>query len=69
MVAMTLLFQGKSRRETRLQEQKVYKIVKQYGGMAGDATNGIRGYFLTYVICFGVVESYYFFFFFGLMVD
>jgi alkyldihydroxyacetonephosphate synthase len=47
MVAMTLLFQGANRRETRLQEKKVYDIVKQYGGMAGDATNGIRGYFLT----------------------
>ena len=52
MVAMTLLFQGANRAETRAQERQVYGICKRFNGMAGDATNGIRGYFLTYMIAY-----------------
>jgi len=52
MVAMTLLFQGATRSETRAQERKVYSICKRFGGMKGDAKNGIRGYFLTYMIAY-----------------
>merc|ERR1711865_1249037 len=52
MVAMTLLFQGANRAETRAQERQVYSICKKFGGMAGDSSNGIRGYFLTYMIAY-----------------
>ena len=51
MVAATLLFEG-TKADIRRQEAKVYKIAKKYGGMKAGAENGIRGYFLTYMIAY-----------------
>ncbi len=51
MVAATLLFEGTSA-EVRAQEKTVYAISAKYGGMKAGAENGIRGYFLTYMIAY-----------------
>lgn len=51
MVAVTLVFEG-SEQEVNLQESHVYKVASKYYGMSGGEENGIRGYFLTYVIAY-----------------
>lgn len=51
MVAATLLFEG-SPAEIAAQESLVYSIARRYGGMKAGAENGIRGYFLTYMIAY-----------------
>jgi len=51
MVAATLLFEG-SASEIKQQESLVYAIAAKYGGMKAGAENGIRGYFLTYMIAY-----------------
>ena len=51
MVAATLLFEG-TPAEIRAQEKLVYSIAAKYGGMKAGAENGIRGYFLTYMIAY-----------------
>jgi alkyldihydroxyacetonephosphate synthase len=51
MVAATLLFEGTAL-EVRAQEKQVYSIAAKYGGMKAGAENGIRGYFLTYMIAY-----------------
>jgi len=51
MVACTLLFEG-STETTRVQEKSAYKLAKYHGGMKAGEENGIRGYFLTYVIAY-----------------
>lgn len=51
MVAATLLFEG-SKDEIKRQEELVYKIAGKYGGMKAGEENGIRGYFLTYMIAY-----------------
>ena len=49
MCAATLLFEG-TEEEIEAQERAVMDVCKQYGGIGGGEENGIRGYFLTYVI-------------------
>jgi len=51
MVAATLLFEG-SKSEIDSQEKAVYAIANKHGGMKAGAENGIRGYFLTYMIAY-----------------
>lgn len=51
MVAATLLFEGTAA-EVKAQEKQVYGIAAKYGGMKAGAENGIRGYFLTYMIAY-----------------
>jgi alkyldihydroxyacetonephosphate synthase len=51
MVAATLLFEGTAA-EIRAQETAVYSIAARHGGMKAGAENGIRGYFLTYMIAY-----------------
>jgi len=51
MVAATLLFEG-SAVEVAAQEKAVYSIAAKYGGLKAGAENGIRGYFLTYMIAY-----------------
>ena len=62
MCACTLLFQGADRSRVRAQERQVYSICRRFGGMAADAKNGIRGYFLTYMIAYlrDVAMNYHF---------
>jgi alkyldihydroxyacetonephosphate synthase len=52
MCAATLLFTGPDKANVRAQEKAVYDCAYKYGGMKGDAKNGIRGYFLTYMIAY-----------------
>ena len=49
--AATLLFEG-SKQEIDAQEKTVYRIAAKYGGMKAGVDNGIRGYFLTYMIAY-----------------
>ncbi len=51
MVAATLLFEG-TPESVASQQSTVYSIAKAHGGMAGGEANGIRGYFLTYMIAY-----------------
>ncbi len=51
MVAATLLFEG-SASEVAEQEKRLYAIADKFGGMKGGEENGIRGYFLTYIIAY-----------------
>lgn len=52
MVAATLLFEGLSNSDVRAQERVVYNIAAKYGGMKAGEANGVRGYFLTYMIAY-----------------
>lgn len=52
MCAATLLFEGNTEQEIREQEKRVYGIAAKFGGLAAGAENGIRGYFLTYMIAY-----------------
>jgi len=51
MVAATLLFEGTSE-DIHSREKQCYAIAKKYGGIKGGEENGIRGYFLTYMIAY-----------------
>lgn len=51
MVAATLLFEG-TKTEVDAHEKKIYTIAAKYGGMKAGPENGIRGYFLTYMIAY-----------------
>jgi len=51
MVAVTLLFEG-AEAEVHTQEKTVYGIASKYGGVKGGEENGVRGYFLTYMIAY-----------------
>jgi alkyldihydroxyacetonephosphate synthase len=51
MVACTLVFEGK-RAEVKAQEKHVNSLAKRHGGMSGGASNGRRGYMLTYGIAY-----------------
>ncbi|CAE7591427.1 AGPS [Symbiodinium sp. KB8] len=51
MVAATLLFEG-TKEEVEAQQKAVYEIGRKYGGIKGGEQNGIRGYFLTYMIAY-----------------
>ena len=47
----TLLFEG-TKEEVARQEKIVYKVAEKYGGLKGGEDNGIRGYFLTFMIAY-----------------
>jgi alkyldihydroxyacetonephosphate synthase len=51
MVAVTVVFEG-SAEEIAYQEKVLYAIAKQHGGLSAGATNGQRGYMLTYAIAY-----------------
>ena len=51
MVACTLVFEGR-KDETAAQEKAVYATLAKHGGLRAGAENGIRGYFLTYMIAY-----------------
>jgi len=51
MTVVTLLFEG-SEDVVALQEKTVYGIARQHGGIKAGAENGLRGYFLTYMIAY-----------------
>lgn len=51
VVACTLVFEG-SRGEVKEQRRYVYSLAKRHGGMSGGASNGRRGYMLTYGIAY-----------------
>jgi alkyldihydroxyacetonephosphate synthase len=51
MCAATLLFEG-TPNEIEAQERAVMDVCKQFGGIGGGEENGLRGYFLTYVIAY-----------------
>jgi alkyldihydroxyacetonephosphate synthase len=51
MCACTIAFEG-TQLEVSSQEKNVYKVAKKYGGMEAGSENGIRGYFLTFMIAY-----------------
>ncbi|MBT8081342.1 MAG: FAD-binding oxidoreductase [Gammaproteobacteria bacterium] len=51
MTACTLVFEG-SKAEVRTQQRDVYRIAAKHQGMNGGASNGKRGYQLTYGIAY-----------------
>lgn len=51
MVVVTLLFEG-SEDLVAMQEKTVYGIAAKYGGIKAGAENGLRGYFLTFMIAY-----------------
>ncbi len=51
MAAVTLMFEG-TPEHIRNQEAKVYAIATKYGGIKGGEENGLRGYFLTFMIAY-----------------
>lgn len=51
LCAATIVMEG-SAEEVAYQKQVIDKLTKQFGGVAGGATNGQRGYMLTYAIAY-----------------
>lgn len=51
LTVATIVFEG-SEEEVRFQEQTLYRIAKKHGGMKAGATNGERGYQLTFGIAY-----------------
>jgi len=51
MAAATLLFEGTAA-EVAQQEKTIYSICAKYGGVPAGEENGIRGYFLTFMIAY-----------------
>ena len=51
MVVATLLFEG-DQEDVKRQEKLVYEIAKKHDGIAAGATNGQKGYVLTFVIAY-----------------
>jgi len=51
MAACTLVFEG-SAAEVAAQQRRTYAVAKRYGGLAGGAANGERGYQLTFGIAY-----------------
>lgn len=51
LAVATIVFEG-SKEEVAFQEQTLYQIAKQHGGMKAGATNGERGYQLTFGIAY-----------------
>ena len=51
MVACTIVFEG-SEAEVRNQERQLYGIAEKHGGMKAGASNGEKGYQLTYSIAY-----------------
>ena len=51
MVACTIVMEGTGR-EVQHQKKVIFKTAKKYGGVSGGATNGKRGYMLTFGIAY-----------------
>lgn len=51
MVAATIVMEGATE-EVTYQEKNIYRLAKKYQGLATGATNGKRGYMLTYAIAY-----------------
>ncbi|KAH3703096.1 alkyldihydroxyacetonephosphate synthase, peroxisomal-like [Dreissena polymorpha] len=51
MAVATLLFEG-AKKDVDAQEKRVYEIAANFGGLAGGADNGERGYMLTFAIAY-----------------
>jgi alkyldihydroxyacetonephosphate synthase len=51
MAAATLLFEGEEE-DIKRQETLIIEIAKKYGGFSAGATNGMKGYILTFVIAY-----------------
>jgi len=51
LCAVTLLYEGR-KEETQIQERNALAIAKKYGGLNGGEENGMRGYFLTFMIAY-----------------
>ena len=51
MVACTVVMEG-SREAVRQQTKTIFGLAKQYGGLSGGASNGQRGYMLTFGIAY-----------------
>jgi alkyldihydroxyacetonephosphate synthase len=51
MSACTIVFEG-SKDEVAAQQKRTYALAKRYGGLAGGASNGRRGYQLTFGIAY-----------------
>ena len=51
MVAATIVMEGGTE-EVAYQEKNIYRLAKQYQGLATGASNGKRGYMLTYAIAY-----------------
>ena len=47
----TILFEG-MKEEVELQKRQLHEIAKIYGGVRAGPENGIRGYFLTFVVAY-----------------
>jgi alkyldihydroxyacetonephosphate synthase len=60
MVAVTLVMEGAAQ-EVAYQQSNVYALAKKFQGLATGATNGQRGYMLTYAIAYlrDFLSSYY----------
>jgi alkyldihydroxyacetonephosphate synthase len=52
MVAATLLFEGEDAAVVRAHNKTLNTVAAKYGGQAAGEENGIRGYFLTYMIAY-----------------
>src|SRR5688500_9135162 len=51
MSACTFAFEG-TQQEVSYQDNNVYAIAKKHGGLPAGEENGIRGYFLTFMIAY-----------------
>ncbi len=51
MVAVTLLFEGDVA-DVNTHEKKIYQVAAKYGGVKAGEENGVRGYFLTFMIAY-----------------
>jgi len=51
MVACTVVIEGNAA-DVALRENNLYSTAKKYGGMKAGAENGIKGYFLTFMIAY-----------------
>lgn len=49
--AATVVFEG-SKEQVRMQENTIYDLAKNYGGVKADEENGRRGYYLTFMIAY-----------------
>lgn len=51
LCAATLQFEG-TKAQVDAQEALMYELGRKYGGIPGGEANGLRGYFLTYMIAY-----------------
>jgi alkyldihydroxyacetonephosphate synthase len=51
IAAVTLQFEG-SHERVAAQQAEIFALARKHGGVSGGETNGLRGYFLTYMIAY-----------------